>query len=184
MKQSILSILMMTFVLTAVSGQKYFTKTGHISFYSETKLEKFDAHNKSASIVYDSETGKLEAAALVKGFQFEKALMQEHFNENYMESNKYPKATFKGAIENFKTVDLTKNGKYAVKVSGDLTMHGVTKKVMTDGQIVVNNGKVEATAEFNVVLADYKINIPSLVKDQIAKTVKIKITSALEMLKQ
>lgn len=165
-------------------SQKYFSKTGHISFYSETKLEKFDAHNKSASIVYDSQSGKLESAALVKGFQFERALMQEHFNENYMESSKYPKATFKGMIDNYKTVDLTKNGKYNVKISGDLTMHGVTQKVATDGQIVVNNGKIEATSAFNVALADYKITIPALVKDQISKTVKITITSNLELLKQ
>lgn len=184
MRQILLAAVVIFSVMNTAYSQKYFSKTGHISFYSETKLEKFDAHNKSSSIVYDSQSGKLEAAALIKGFQFEKVLMQEHFNENYMESNKFPKATFKGMIDNYKTIDLAKNGKYPVKVSGDLTMHGVTQKVTTDGQIVVNNGKIEATAAFNVALADYKISIPALVKDQISKTVKISIASNLELLKQ
>ena len=86
-------------VVNVISGQKYFTKTGHISFYSDTPLEKIEGHNKSSNCVLDVATGKLEVATLVKGFQFEKALMQEHFNENYMESDKFPKAVFKGQID-------------------------------------------------------------------------------------
>lgn len=172
------------FVLThVVTAQKYFTKTGHISFYSDAKLEKIEGHNKSSNCVLDLSTGKIEFATLVKGFQFEKALMQEHFNENYMESNKFPKATFKGQIENYSSLDVSKNGKYPIKVTGDLTMHGVTKKLTTDAIIQVVNGKLDADASFNVLLADYKIEIPALVKDQVSKSVKVKVDVTLEPLK-
>ena len=166
-----------------MSAQKYFTKTGHISFYSDTPLEKIEGHNKSSNCVLDVATGKLEVATLVKGFQFEKALMQEHFNENYMESDKFPKAVFKGQIDNYSKLDISKNGKVTVKVSGDLTMHGVTKKVTTDAVVSINNGKIIADANFNVLLADFNIKIPALVKDQIAKSLKIKVACTLEPLK-
>lgn len=166
-----------------VSAQKYFTKTGHISFVSDTPLEKIEGHNKSSNCVLDVATGKLEFATLIKGFQFEKALLQEHFNENYMESNKFPKATFKGQISNYTKLDLSKNSKVPVKVSGDLTIHGVTKKITTDAILMISNGKIDADATFNVLVADYGIQIPALVKDQIAKSVKVKVDATLEALK-
>ena len=166
-----------------VSGQKYFTKTGHVSFYSDTPLEKIEAQNKSSNCVLDLATGKLEFAVLIKGFQFEKALMQEHFNENYLESNKFPKATFKGQIDNYTKIDVTKNGKSTVKVSGDLTLHGVTKKLTTEALVEVKGGKIDADATFNIIVADYNIAIPSLVKDQISKSVKVKVDATLEVLK-
>ncbi len=166
-----------------VSGQKYFTKTGHVSFYSDTPLEKIEAQNKSSNCVLDLATGKLEFAVLIKGFQFEKALMQEHFNENYLESNKFPKATFKGQIDNYTKIDVTKNGKSTVKVSGDLTLHGVTKKLTTEAMVEVKGGKIDADATFNIIVADYNIAIPSLVKDQISKSVKVKVDATLEVLK-
>ncbi|MBC7885711.1 MAG: YceI family protein [Saprospiraceae bacterium] len=167
----------------AGNAQKYFTKTGYISFYSDTPIEKIAGHNKSSSCVFDLSSGKLEFASLIKGFQFEKALMQEHFNENYMESTKFPKATFKGQIENYKPIDVTHNGKINVKVSGQLTIHGITKNISTEGVITVNNSKLNTYAEFNVLVADYGISIPSLVKDQIAKTVKVKVDASLDVIK-
>lgn len=175
-------ILLLSHV-TMVSGQKYFTKTGHVSFYSDTPLEKIEAQNKSSNCVLDLATGKLEFAVLIKGFQFEKALMQEHFNENYLESNKFPKATFKGQIDNYNKIDVTKNGKSTVKVSGDLTLHGVTKKLTTEALVEVKGGKIDADATFNIIVADYNIAIPSLVKDQISKSVKVKVDATLEVLK-
>jgi len=169
--------------ITLGVSQKYFTKTGRISFYSDTPLEKIEAHNKSSNCVLDLSTGKLEFGVLIKGFQFEKALMQEHFNENYMESSKFPKATFKGQIDQFSKIDVTKNGKNIVKVSGELTIHGVTKNVSTDAVLEVINGKMNADAVFNILVADYNISIPSLVKDQIAKSVKVKVDTTLDLLK-
>ena len=183
MKYSIYILILLLSHVTMVSGQKYFTKTGHVSFYSDTPLEKIEAQNKSSNCVLDLATGKLEFAVLIKGFQFEKALMQEHFNENYLESNKFPKATFKGQIDNYNKIDVTKNGKSTVKVSGDLTLHGVTKKLTTEAMVEVKGGKIDADATFNIIVADYNIAIPSLVKDQIAKSVKVKVDATLEVLK-
>lgn len=183
MKHIFLVLTLVGLYNTAVFGQKYFTKTGHISFYSDTPIEKIEAHNKSSNCVLDVATGKLEFASLIKGFQFEKALMQEHFNENYMDSNKFPKATFKGQIEAYKTLDPAKDSKHNVKVTGDLTIHGVTKKISTEAVIIVKSGKIDADATFNIQVADYGIEIPALVKDQIAKTVKVKVDATLELLK-
>ena len=109
----------------------------------------------------------------MKGFEFEKALMQEHFNENYVESDKFPKAVFKGAISNIGSVNFAASGKYPVTVSGQLTIHGITKPVSTMGTLVLQNNEVSANAEFNILLDDYKISIPGLMKDKISKTVKI-----------
>jgi len=107
-------------------------------------------------------------------------LMEEHFNENYMESDKFPKASFKGKITDLDKVVVTKDGVYNVTVSGDLTMHGVAKKTTAIGNITVKDGKMEANSTFNVTLADYGISIPSVVKDNISKTVEIKVSCRLD----
>lgn len=184
MQNVLFSVMIVLSCASSIVAQKYFTRTGNISFYSDTPIEKIEAHNKSANCVLDMSTGKLEFSVLIKGFQFEKALMQEHFNENYMESNTYPKAVFKGQIENFKKPDLTKNGKYPVSVTGELTMHGVTKNVTSEAILEVSGDALLAKSNFTVAVADYNISIPSLVKDKIAKTVKISVDAKLEPLKK
>ena len=92
-----------------------------------------------------------------------------------MESDKYPKATFKGNITNFETIDLSKDGEYAVNVKGDLTIHGETKPIEAPGKILIKDGQISANSSFEVTVADYKIEIPSIVRDNIAKTVRIDI---------
>jgi polyisoprenoid-binding protein YceI len=119
----------------------------------------------------------------MKGFEFEKALMQEHFNENYVESHKFPKAEFKGQITNSSEIDFSKDGNYQAKVKGKLTIHGETKDVETNGTVSVKGGKIETDAGFNIELVDYKIEIPKLVKDNISKTVNISVDCTLEPLK-
>lgn len=163
-------------------GQQYFTREGKISFYSETPVEKIEAQNAKASSVWDAATGKMEFAVLIKGFQFEKALMQEHFNENYMESSKFPKATFKGAIVDASKVNLKADGVYPVTVKGDLTIHGVTKAVETQGKITVKGGAVSAVSTFEVTPEDYGIAIPALVRDKIAKIVRIEVNANYQLL--
>jgi hypothetical protein len=177
------------FLLVLVIGnsafaQKYFTKSGSVNFFSKTPMENIDATNKKATCVIDSKTGQIEIALLMKAFEFEKALMQEHFNENYVESDKYPKATFKGNITNIASVNFTKDGTYPVDITGKLTMHGVTKDMKTKGSIIVKNGKINATTEFSVLLADYYIEIPAVVEDKIQKSIKISATLWLEQLAQ
>jgi hypothetical protein len=169
-------ILLMVFGLSSFAQTKYFSRNGEIAFYSEAPLEQIEARNTSANSVLDASTGQIEFAVLMKAFGFEKALMEEHFNENYVESGKFPKSTFKGKIENISEVDFSKDGKYKVKVSGQLTLHGVTKDVSTAGTIEVKNGAVNATSEFSILLEDYQIAIPKLVKDKIANEVKITVS--------
>lgn len=136
-------------------------------------MEKIEAHNNSATSVIDLASGKMEFAVLIKAFQFKKALMQEHFNENYMESSKYPKAVFKGHITNLKDIGFGTEGTYAANVAGDITIHGVTKSIEATGQFVVNDGIIAATSSFELTVADFDIEIPALVRDKIAKTVAV-----------
>lgn len=164
-------------------GQKFFSKTGKISFSSAATMEKIEATNSSASTVIDLGSGNMEWAVLIQGFQFEKSLMKEHFNENYMESTKYPKAVFKGKIDNLSDVNLAKDGTYDVKVSGQLEVHGVSKPVTTQGTITVKNGVVtSAYSKLSIALADYGIEIPKLVADNISKTVDISVKADYQLL--
>jgi polyisoprenoid-binding protein YceI len=133
--------------------------------------------------VVDLKTGALQFALLMKGFEFERALMEEHFNENYVESNKFPKSEFKGKIKDVDEIDFTKDGTYKLKVKGDITIHGETKEVETEGKLVVQGGKINADADFNLKLSDFKISIPGLVADKVAKTAKITVSCSLEPLK-
>ena len=110
--------------------------------------------------------------------------MEEHFNENYMESNTYDKATFKGKVDNITSVNFTKDGTYNVKVTGDLTMHGVTKKMTVDGTIVVKGGVISCNSKFYVNPKDYNINIPSAVQDKITNNIEINVSASLAELKK
>jgi polyisoprenoid-binding protein YceI len=176
MKKLILAVLMFTTVI-AVSGQtRYCTKNGKIFFSASSPMEKIEATNEKATSVVDVSNGAIEFAVLMKAFSFDKALMQEHFNENYVESDKFPKAVFKGSVTNIKSVDMTKNGVYPVKVKGTLTLHGETKDVLADGSLTVKDGNITTgKSHFKILLEDFKIEIPSLVKDKISKEVQIDV---------
>lgn len=178
-------IIPITLASLAGDAQKYYTKNGQVNFdaTSASSPEKVEAINRSASCVLDSKSGNMQFAVLMKGFAFERALMEEHFNENYVESGKYPKGEFKGEIKNIDKVDFSKDGNYQVKVKGKLTMHGESKDLETDASIIIKDGKIRSTAQFMVLLADYKISIPGLVADKVSKTVKISISCSLEPLK-
>ena len=162
--------------LALAAQDRYGTRAGNISFFSETPVENIEAHNNKVSSVWDAASGAMEFAVLIKSFECEKALMQEHFNENYMESNTHPKATFKGKMEGVTADQLRTPGTYDVKVAGDLTIHGVTKQVVHPGKITVGeDGKVRATSEFIVVPEDHAITIPGVVRDNIAKEITVKV---------
>lgn len=179
MKKIILYILLMTTAFGA-TAQKYFTKNGGISFFSKTSMENIEASSNQVLSVLNMPAGELQFSVLMKSFHFQKALMEEHFNEEYIESDKYPKATFKGKITDASKIDLTKDGTYTVSATGDLAMHGVTKSITTPATVTVKSGKVSAKAEFNVKLADYKISIPSVVKSNIAESIKVTVSCNYE----
>lgn len=168
-----------------LSAQRIFTRNANVSFdaTSNASLEEVDAKTNTGTIVIDAATGAVEAAVLMKSFQFEKALMQEHFNENYAESSKYPKAVFKGKFSDASAVNFTKDGTYKATVVGNLTIHGQTKAVSAPATISVKGGKVSTQTDFTVALADYNIAIPSLVADKVAKLAKVSFGGALEAMK-
>ena len=159
----------------AQSSARSFTREGNISFTSDAPLEKIEAYNSKVNSAIDIATGKLEFAVLIKSFMFEKALMQEHFNENYLESDKYPKATFKGKINNLSAITFGKDGTYTAKVSGVLTIHGVSRNLTLTGPLTVNGNKASIKTSFNILLSDYNIQIPALVKDKLSNTVKVTV---------
>lgn len=153
-------------------GQKMITKIGTVRFEASTPVESINPVNNSISSILDLENGNFAVLALVKAFHFKVPLMEEHFNENYMESSKYPKATFKGKILNFEASKLT-SVKTAYDIEGDLSMHGVTKKIKTKIMLAQNAGKVSATGEFNVKPQDYNIQIPNIVRNKIAENILV-----------
>jgi polyisoprenoid-binding protein YceI len=180
-----LTALTFTFVPFA-TAQKWFTRDGKVYFNATApnSPEKIEAYSLSGTCVLDQPTGAVEMSVLVQGFTFERALMKDHFNENYMESNKYPKAVFKGKIENPAAVNWTTDGTYNTNVVGTLTIHDVAKDLTTPLKVTVQDGKPAAEVHFSVILKDYNISIPGLVADKVNKTVKIDIAAPLEPLKR
>jgi polyisoprenoid-binding protein YceI len=176
--------IMLAALLVCLTGslyaQKYMTRTGQVSFFSHTKLENIDAINNEASAILDSKTGAIVLQASIKSFKFERALMEEHFNENYMESDKYPRADFSGTITNISTVNFAKDGSYNVSVHGKLTMHGVTKEVTVPAVIVIKAGAVTGQAKFKIVPGDYNVKIPSVVENKIDKEITISVNCVLQ----
>lgn len=170
------------FIAITVFGQKYFTKEGQISFYSDAPLEKIEAINKRVTAVIDFESGKVEFALLIKAFRFEKALMEEHFNENYMESDKYPKAIFRGTINDLESVDIQSPGTYPVKISGDLTIREISNPVELEANLVVDQEGIAGLATFSVACEDYKIKIPKVVIDNIAKEIEVNVDARFQPL--
>lgn len=166
---------------TALFAQKYMTRTGKIIFDATSKKspEKIEAINNEVANILDAQSGDIIFQVLIKSFKFEKELMQEHFNENYMESDKYPKAEFKGNITNHADVNFSKDGTYNVNVTGKLTIHNVTNDVTVPGTITVKGNTIMAKTRFSVVLKDYKIEIPSLVADKVSTTTTITLESNL-----
>jgi hypothetical protein len=160
----------------AANAQKYMTKNGFIGFYSITPMEEIKADNNQVAGIIDTGTGDIVFQVLIKSFHFERALMEEHFNENYLESEKYPKSTFKGKITNITSVNFSKNGTYDVTVEGDLTIHNVTNKVNIKGTIEVITGGINANAKFNIIPEDYKIDIPGVVREKINKNLEVTVS--------
>jgi polyisoprenoid-binding protein YceI len=128
----------------------------------------------------NTKTGEIAFSVPVKSFHFTRSLMEEHFNENYMETNKYPKSSFQGKFSNLASINFSKDGTYKTTVEGELTMHGVTKKISAPAVITVAGGKISASSSFKVPLADYNVAIPGVVAEKISKDVTMEITASYE----
>lgn len=171
----ILFILCLLFILAEGYSQVYFTRSGQIVFHSKTPLENIEASNEKGVSIIDFSSGNIEFSTLIKGFYFKNALMQTHFNENYMESDKFPKAVFKGASEDLKNIDLTQDGTYEIPVKGELQIRESAKEIATQVQLQVESGEVRAVTQLILQPSDFEISIPSIVKDKIAKDIKVDV---------
>ena len=165
----------MQIVTLCAYAQLMMTKTATISFHSHTLLEDIDAVNNNVLAVLDVGKKQLAFSCLMKQFSFKKKLMQEHFNENYVESDKYPKATFSGTFT--EEISFDKAGSYQLNVKGKLNIHGVTKEINVPATIVIKDKNVTGSTTFKLNPTDYNISIPFIVRDKIEKenTVKVNV---------
>ena len=176
MKRLLLIALLALFCFQVqAQAQRYLTKNGMISLYSKTPFETIEAQNNQVNCALDAKTSDFVFKVLMKSFEFKRALMQEHFNENYVESDKFPNAMFKGKVTNLSSIDFKKDGVYPAVVEGDLTMHGTSKHINTKGTLEVKDGKVNGKCHFELKVEDYGIKVPSAVTDKIAESIQIDV---------
>ncbi|MDB5157339.1 MAG: polyisoprenoid-binding protein [Mucilaginibacter sp.] len=153
----------------------YACKNVQVSLYSSAPIEDIAAKTASGSSVYNSATGDLMFSVPINTFKFPKSLMQEHFNSDYLESDKYPRATFKGQVKEHP--DLTKDGSYPITVTGELDVHNVKQTRTIPGNLTVKDGVVTMTSEFMVKCADHNITIPRLVFHNIGESIKMNVSA-------
>jgi len=163
------------FLITAetVRSQVVTSRDVTLSFYSSAPIEDITATSNQGVSGLDFDSKSIYFRVAIRSFEFEKKLMQEHFNENYLESSKYPNAEFKGTIK--EDLNISKDGTFPVTVQGDLTIHNVTKSYTVKGELKITGGKVAAKAIFPVKLADHQIKIPRLVIKNIAEVVEVTV---------
>lgn len=159
------------------NAQMYSTATGKVGFFSKTPIEDIKAENTTVLSVLKEETNELVISITNMSFDFENKLMQEHFNEKYMESDKNPKSTFKGKIN--EKIDYTKDGVYAVTATGILNIHGVDQNRTITGTLTIKEGKVQLVSNFKVKVADHKIKVPTVVTAKIAEEIEVKVDMLL-----
>ena len=180
--KKILIILCFAIAAKFSSAQIYLAKSCTISFFSASVIENIEATNTASKPVLNTATGEMAIKVPVRSFQFKSQLMQDHFNEDYLETDKYPFAVFAGKIN--EVIDYSKDTVNNVTVSGKMNMHGVERPVSISGTVSVNHGMITMNSKFNVHIADYNIKVPSLYVRNIAEDVEVKITSEMEAYKK
>ena len=173
LKKIFILVLIVSSINTFGQG-KFISKNAFISFYSRTPMEDILGESNEAVSILNAETGEIGFQAIMTTFHFKRALMEEHFNENYMESNKFPKSKFNGKIEGFNK-DMLKGPVTNIKITGQLNVHGVEKTITVPGTLGLEDGKLVGTSKFKVTPEDYGIAIPSLVRDKIGKEMDVTV---------
>jgi hypothetical protein len=181
MKSVFLSIVGIV-LSTSLYAQIFMAKNCEITFFSSSPIEDIQAINKATKPILNTSTGDIQVKIAMTAFVFEKPLMQEHFNENYAESEKFPYAVFKGKIN--EVIDYTKDGEYKATVTGKLNLHGIEKDATIDGTLTVKGQEIIITAKFNIHIADYGIKVPNLYVKNIAEDVEVKLNATLEPYKK
>jgi hypothetical protein len=176
------SFLLIAFLVLnhLLHAQQYFTKNGRITFFSKTLVENIEAENNQVISVIDFKTGSIQFSLLNNAFHFPKAKMEEDFNDDYIESAKYTKTAFKGTIADIAKISFDKAGTYDVQVTGDLNMHGVTKKISAPSTITVKDGKVSGRSTFKLNVSDYNIRIPAVVSNKVSNNIEITVSCNYE----
>jgi hypothetical protein len=172
MPRSLIILLVVLFQTQIISAQRYSTRDGLAEFYSHAPLEDIRAQNKKVQCLLNAETGDVAFRIRIADFQFRKKLMQEHFNEKYMESEKYPEATFTGTLGEFST---SATAPQQVVAKGKLTIHGITHEVAIPGTVTFSAAGVRMNSKFTVKLDDYKITIPQILWQNIAEEIEVTI---------
>lgn len=175
--KKILLLVVAIVISTNFYAQIYMAKTCEVSFFSASPLENIEAINKASKPLINMETNDVQIKIVNTAFIFEKPLMQEHFNENYMESEKYPNTIFKGKIN--EKIDWKKDGENKVTVTGKMSMHGVDKDITVDGLVIIKGEEITISTKFKVHVADYNIKVPSLYIQNIAEDVDVKLNAVL-----
>lgn len=179
----VLSIVLLLSVSTLQAQDRYLTRVGHVKFFSTAPMEDIEAHNYKVLSIVDLAKGEVAVDMLMKSFEFEKKLMQEHFNENYMESSKYPKSTFSGKFDVPAGLKNMEDGTYELDVTGEINVHGVKKPLTTKASLTVTNGKLTGSLVFNVSVKDHEISIPKVVVKNIAEVVEVTASFEYEAFK-
>jgi hypothetical protein len=169
-------LLIICLLSNGVLGQRYVSEQNHVSFYSEAPLEDIEAHSYNSKSIIDLETGKIAFSVPIRTFEFEKSLMQQHFNEKFMESAKYPRAKFTGNVEGFNK----EQGKQQVTAKGEIEIHGVTKEITVPGEMEIKGEQIIVTAEFPLTVADFDIEIPRVVARNISEVVDVTLNFKYE----
>jgi hypothetical protein len=172
-------LFVLFFCSTSVRAQKYRTGNAYVGFFSKTPLEDIRAENRQVRAIIDLNKQQLAFTLLVKSFLFKKQLMQQHFNENYAESDKYPKADFSGTYTD--KVNYLHDGIYSIKVKGNLSFHGVTKPITVPATIEVKSGKLTAVSQFKLKPQDFNIKIPAVVRDKIEEQIDVSVKAEFLM---
>lgn len=171
MKHFFLSLFILNSIVT-FSQDKYISRNGQVQFNASTPLETIRPVNNHVSSILDTRNGNIVFQLKMISFKFEKALMEEHFNEKYVESEKFPKSTFIGKILDWDKIDWDKE-EQNVQTTGTLTIHGVDKEIQVSGIIRIFQNYIQLVSEFNVNISDFDIKIPKLVRDKISEKVEI-----------
>jgi len=179
-KTGLFIILLM--ICSGLYSQIYIASSSEISFFSEATIENIEAVNKASKPILNTSTGDIQIKIPMKGFVFAKPLMQEHFNEDYAESEKFPDAFFRGKIN--EQIDYTKDGEYKATAAGKITIHGVEKEKTLEGTLIVKGGHIVLQTKFNIHIADYGIKVPSLYVKNIAEDVSVKLNATLDPYKK
>jgi polyisoprenoid-binding protein YceI len=175
MKTILIALLAALTISSSEQAERLVTRDAYVRFFSTTPIEDIEGITKQASSVLDTKTGAIAFKIPMKSFFFEKALMQEHFNENYVESDKFPNASLKASVENWNSFYSSDNTELETQIEGEITIHGVTKPLKVPAKFTKKGENILLDCDFEVATADFDIEIPAAVRNKIAEKISVTV---------